>query len=120
MKTSACLLMVFTALDAFVNERGADIAARPEAGGGAEVLRVREGRDAELQLKLDGKVEKNRKIVRLRNGRYVETALERREPLLILLVEYEDLLHNQIPEPDRSVDWMAPWEPTYDRAHYEE
>ncbi|HZI97201.1 MAG TPA: immune inhibitor A domain-containing protein [Actinomycetales bacterium] len=33
---------------------------------------------------------------------------------------YEGPLHNQIPEPDRSVDNSTNWQADYDRAHYEE
>ena len=115
MKTSVLLLIGLTCLDAFVNAQAAELPKEAP-----EILQLREDREEALQLKLDGKVEKDQKIVKVGNGRYVETALERTEPLLILLVEYEDLLHNQIPEPDRTIDWMAPWEPAYDRAHYEE
>ncbi len=33
---------------------------------------------------------------------------------------FEGPLHNQIPEPDRSVDNSTVWQPDYDREHYEE
>ena len=33
---------------------------------------------------------------------------------------FDGPLHNQIPEPDRSVDNTTLWQPDYDRAHYED
>lgn len=84
------------------------------------ILQLREDREQALQLKLDGKVNRGDKVVRLGNGRYVETALERTERVFVVLVEYPDQRHNQFPQPDRSVDPFTPWEADYNRAYYED
>ena len=83
-------------------------------------LQRREDREEALQLKLDRKVNKSDKIVRVGSGRFVETALERTERIFVVLVEYQDVPHNQLPQPDRNVDPFTPWKPNFNRAHYQD
>src|ERR1044072_7686172 len=49
-----------------------------------------------------GKEKPNSKgVVKLDNGRYVQHALETTEQMTIALIDYSDLSHNTIAEPDR-------------------
>jgi len=76
-------------------------------------------------------------------ARYVELEREQTDRIFVILAEFGDQrhpsypdqdtdpdtagpvrfdgpLHNQIPEPDRSVNNRTVWQPDYNRAHYEE
>ena len=66
--------------------------------------------------------------VQLADGEYVEFPVNRTDKVLTFLGQFgtassgrygrtPGLLHNQIPEPDRSVDNSTYWVPDFDKAH---
>ncbi len=73
------------------------------------------------------------KVVKVAKGQFVELAFQGEDQILTLLGEFGNgvathhgghpgpngPLHNQIPEPDRSVDNSTLWSPDFNQAHYE-
>jgi immune inhibitor A len=59
-------------------------------------------------------------VVQLKNGTFVDYALEGTGNLTTALVEYADRNHNTIPEPDRSVDNSTYWTNDFSPQHYED
>jgi immune inhibitor A len=63
------------------------------------------------------------KVVEIADGEYVEMAQEDSDAIWTVLGEFtndaQPLPHNDIPEPDRSVDNTTIWTPDFDRAHYQ-
>jgi immune inhibitor A len=73
------------------------------------------------------------KVVKVAKGQFVELAFEGEDQILTLLAEFGNgvathhgghpgpngPLHNQIPQPDRSVDNSTIWAPDFNQAHYE-
>ena len=113
---------------------------KPQKHNFLSKLNVREQklRQKALELKLEGKVPKDAKVVEVAKGQYAQLAREKTDKIFVLLVEFgnrrhefwpdspvseatvfDGPLHNQIPEPDRSVDNNTLWQPDYDTAHYE-
>jgi immune inhibitor A len=92
-----------------------------------------ERRATALEQKLSGKVPKNAKVVKVAKGQYVELAREDEDSIWTVLGEFGPLdhpapilfsgipgpVHNEIPEPDRSVDNTTIWTDDFDKAHYE-
>lgn len=94
-----------------------------------------------LEKRLKGDPNAQGKVVKLGKGQYVEIEREATDPVFVILVEFGDEqypdprfqgppadgsttdvtgpLHNEIPEPDRSVDNSTLWQADYDPAHYE-
>jgi len=74
------------------------------------------------------------KVVKVAKGQFVELAFEGEDQILTLLAEFGSgvathhgghpgpagPLHNQIPQPDRSVDNSTLWAPDFNQAHYED
>ncbi|HWI43688.1 MAG TPA: immune inhibitor A domain-containing protein [Nocardioides sp.] len=69
--------------------------------------------------------------VQLGAGDYVEFPVEKTDKVLTMLAEFGDQTsgrygrtpgpkHNQMPEPDRSVDNSTYWVPDFDKAHYDQ
>jgi immune inhibitor A len=58
--------------------------------------------------------------VRLPNGQFVDYALEDSDHIVALLVEFTDVVHNLMPEPNRTEDNTTYWIPDFSRAHYED
>jgi immune inhibitor A len=92
-------------------------------------------RKAALEMKLEGKVAKDAKIVQVARGQYVELAREDEDSILTVLGEFGTAtdtthhshgggtpgpLHNQIPQPDRTVDNTTIWAPDFSEAYYED
>ena len=69
-----------------------------------------------LEQRLAGKT--HAKVVEVARGQYVQLAREGEYSIWTLPGEFADLAHNQIPEPDRSVDNATIWRPDFDRAYY--
>jgi immune inhibitor A len=73
------------------------------------------------------------KVVKVAKGQYVELAFEGEDQILTLLAEFGSgvathhgghpgpagPLHNQIPQPNRSLDNSTLWAPDFNKAHYE-
>jgi immune inhibitor A len=70
-------------------------------------------------------------VVELEPGKFVETTTVREDKIFTILAEFGDQssgrygtvpgpLHNEIPEPDRTVDNSTEWAPDFDKAFYEE
>jgi immune inhibitor A len=86
-----------------------------------------------LEQKLNGKVAKDAKVVKVAKGQYVELAREDEDSIWTVLGEFGPLdhpapilfsgvpgpVHNAIPEPDRSVDNTTIWTDDFDKEHYE-
>ena len=51
-------------------------------------------------------------------GQYVELAREGEDPVWTVLGEFGDFPHNNIAEPDRSVDNTTYWVQDFNREHY--
>jgi len=69
-----------------------------------------------LEAKLNGKAYgKTHEVAR---GQYVELEREGEGVLWTVLGEFSDLPHNQIPEPDRSIDNSTIWVPNFNRDYY--
>ena len=95
-----------------------------------------------LERRLKGDKSFQGKVAKVGKGQYVELQREATDPVFVMLVEFGNEqypdplfqgppsdgsttdvtgpLHNEIPEPDRSVDNSTLWQPDYDVAHYED
>ncbi|HEX5468496.1 MAG TPA: immune inhibitor A domain-containing protein [Gaiellaceae bacterium] len=91
-----------------------------------------------IQMKLNGQIGPNTKIGKVAKGQYVELVREGEDEIWTVLAEFGDEpathnhgalgdinhggdpgpLHNQISEPDRSVDNTTIWAPDFSRSHY--
>ncbi|MDH3303533.1 MAG: immune inhibitor A [Acidimicrobiia bacterium] len=92
----------------------------------------RERRAKALEMVLQGKAEGP--VVKVAKGQFVELEQEDEDLIWTVLGEFGDQKspfgilqggltgpqHNQIPEPDRSVDNSTIWEPDFDTGYYEE
>ena len=112
---------------------------RPNARAQKEEALRQKGRDMVLAGKATAKGDNQ--VVKIAKGQYVELAFEGEDQILTLLGEFgEDQpepshnhgalgvidhggapgpLHNQIPEPDRSVDNTTIWEPDFTQEYYD-
>jgi immune inhibitor A len=71
-----------------------------------------------LEEKINGKTKgKTHEVAR---GQFVELERTGEDSIWTVLGEFSDLAHNQIPEPDRSVDNSTIWAPDFSEAHFEE
>lgn len=99
-------------------------------------------KDKALQKRLQGDKAYQGTTAKVGQGQYVELEREATDPVFVMLVEFGDAqypdprfqgpppdgsttdvtgpLHNEIPEPDRSVDNSTLWQADYDVAHYED
>ncbi|HET6530274.1 MAG TPA: immune inhibitor A domain-containing protein [Actinoplanes sp.] len=107
--------------------------AKPVTRNGSTVVKVGSTATAEAATHADAQPPKDQ---------YVELAREKTDKIFVILAEFGDErhpsypdqdtapatpgpvrfdgpLHNQIPQPDRSVDNSTVWQPNYDRAHFE-
>lgn len=75
-------------------------------------------REAALEAKLLGKTSGNTHEVA--RGQFVELAREGEDSIWTVLGEFNDLAHNTIPEPDRTVDNSTIWAPDFSEAYFEE
>lgn len=57
-------------------------------------------------------------IVTLRNGRFVNYRLQGTAYLTTALIDFTDLQHGQIPQPDRSIDNSTYWSADVSPQHY--
>lgn len=98
-------------------------------------------RQKAVAARLNGKKWAQGDVVKFPNGQSVDLSLEETDRIFTVLVEFGDQqfpnpvfqgpppdgsttdvtgpLHNEIPEPDRTVDNTTLWQEDYDRAHYE-
>lgn len=90
-------------------------------------------RQEALRQRLNGNKQAG-KVHQVAKGQYVELGLERNDRVFVILVEYgakagfttptnqlnaaPGPLHNQIAEPNRSLDNSTIWQPDYNRAHF--
>ena len=86
-----------------------------------------------LEMKLTGKLPKSTKVAKVAKGQFAELAREGEDSIWTVLGEFgpndhpapvlysgePGPLHNEIPEPDRSVDNTTIWAPDFNRAYYE-
>jgi immune inhibitor A len=125
----------------------ATLADRGEAGGGhvpthpLSVARKQGAlKDSVIQRQLKGDKSATGKVVKFGKGQYVELQREATDPVFVIIVEFGDAqhpnpifqgpppdgsatdvtgpLHNEIPQPDRSVDNSTLWKADYNREHY--
>ena len=78
----------------------------------------REYRAEALDAKLHGQAVG--KVHRVANGQYVELEREGEGAIWTVLGEFADFPHNNIAEPDRSVDNTTYWIPDFSQQHFEE
>ena len=78
----------------------------------------REYRAEALDAKLHGQAVG--KVHRVANGQYVELEREGEGAIWTVLGEFADFPHNNIAQPDRSVDNTTYWIPDFNRQHFEE
>jgi immune inhibitor A len=71
-----------------------------------------------LEAKLNGKA--YGKTGEVARGQFVQLALEGTGMVWTVMGEFPDLLHNQIPEPDRNVNNTTLWVPDFSKAHMDE
>jgi immune inhibitor A len=57
-------------------------------------------------------------IVSLRNGKFVQYRLEGTEYLTAVLIDFTDIQHGQLPQPDPSTDNSTYWTPDVSPQHY--
>jgi immune inhibitor A len=60
------------------------------------------------------------KVVQVAKGQYVELAREDTDAIFTVLGEFSDLKHNQIPQPDRSVDNTTIWAPDFSQRYFDD
>ncbi len=99
-------------------------------------------RQKALEMRLEGKAAAQKSVVKVAKGQYVQLDREGTDKIFAVIVEFGDEQypnpifqgpppdgsttdvtgprHNEIPEPDRSVDNSTLWQADYDRAHYED
>jgi immune inhibitor A len=79
-------------------------------------LAQRDTRQKGLEAKLNGKAYgKTHAVAR---GQYVELEREGEDPVWTVLGEFSDMSHNEMPEPDRSVDNTNIWTADFSRDYY--
>ena len=128
---AGALVVVLSAGVGLSAAAGASSAARkgndvqPQKHNFKSTLNLREEKlkKTALEMQLAGKVSKDAKVVQVAKGQYVQLAREKTDRIFVLLVEFgnrrhvlwpdrpvteatvfDGPLHNQIPEPDRSLD----------------
>ena len=79
-------------------------------------LRQRDLRKKALEAKLNGKA--HGRTHRVARGQYVELEREGEGMIWTVLGEFADLVHNTLPEPDRTVDNTTIWVPDFSRNYY--
>lgn len=57
-------------------------------------------------------------IVTLRNGKKVQYRLQDTEQLTVVALDFSDVTHNNIPQPDRTVDNSTYWTSDFSTQHY--
>lgn len=93
--------------------------------GDAQAALKAKAMEAMLQGKAKGKTHE------VFRGQFAELALEKNDRVFVIVAEFGDAihpnyggdpgpLHNQIAEPDRSVDNSTIWQADFDKAHYED
>ncbi len=70
-----------------------------------------------VQARLNGKA--TGKVHQVAKGQYVQLEREGEGAIWTLLGEFQDLKHNTIPEPDRSVNNTTLWEPDFSRDYFQ-
>ena len=86
-------------------------------------------RDIALQAKAQGKA--TGKVHEVAKGQYVDLEQTGDDPVFVILAEFGDTIssttggtpgpmHNEIAQPDRSVDNSTIWRADFDKAHYED
>jgi immune inhibitor A len=82
----------------------------------------RELRAAALEDVLQGEAtaQGDNKVVQVAKGQYVELAREDTDAIWTVLGEFSDLPHNQIPQPDRSVDNTTIWAADFSQPYFED
>ena len=110
------------------NPIGADVDDVPHPLG----QELRERRQKAIEMVVQGKADGP--VVKVAKGQFVELAQEDEDLIWTVLGEFGDAespfgilqggltgpQHNQIPEPDRSVDNSTIWEPDFNTSYYEE
>jgi immune inhibitor A len=82
-----------------------------------------------MEAKIQGKA--NGKVKEVAKGQYVELGLEKNDRVFVILAEFGDTihptyggaagpLHNQIAQPDRTLDNTTIWQADFSKAHYED
>ena len=78
-------------------------------------------RSVALQQVVTGKAEAKgaNQVVKIGKGQFVELAREDEDAIWTVLGEFDELRHNEIPEPDRTVDNTTIWTADFSRAYFD-
>lgn len=74
----------------------------------------------EMVAKGERRARGDNKVVNVAPGQSVELAFQGSDSIFTVLGEFSDLAHNEIPQPDRSVDNTTIWEPDFNEAYYDD
>ena len=77
-------------------------------------------RAAQIAVGNQIKGERQRGVIQIPSGEWVEYDLAGTDHIVTLLAEFSDPAHGQIPEPNRRTDNSTYWVPNFDRQHYED
>ena len=132
MKRALIIALAFATILSFGSSAGgitiAGTAARSDTGirGGEKILpkfvRKWQGekvRAADLVATGAASVDTQGRV-RLPNGRLVDYRLQGTGQIVTILAEFTDPAHNQIAEPDRTLDNSTYWISDFNRAHYQD
>jgi immune inhibitor A len=132
MATIACASLPATAqASPAARDSGAAAQQRPDNRPGPKTEKWLARKAAAQKLVAAGKAKPNAEgVVELADGTFAEVTTTKTDKIFTILSEFGTQavnkygtapgpLHNEIPEPDRSVDNSTTWEPDYDTAYYE-
>lgn len=113
---AAIALMAFTSPVLAVGPDGVQLDTKVDDRPDPLTTEQRELRKEALQAMVMGKAHGlTHEVAR---GQYVELVREGEDPVWTVLGEFGDFAHNNIAEPDRSVDNSTLWVPDFNRDHY--
>ncbi|HET7194628.1 MAG TPA: immune inhibitor A domain-containing protein [Nocardioides sp.] len=117
-------------------EGGAAVKSKPDNRPGPKTKQQQRLREKALTMLDNGSAQLKAQpgggsTVQLADGKFVEFPIDKQDKVFTILSEFGDQgsgklgttpgpLHNQIPQPDRSVNNSTAWVPDFNKAHYEE
>ncbi len=134
---AACALLLALAVPAgALSAAGGNGKGRGEPRAGKDDLpsplttKQRKLRAQGVRLKLRGKIPATAKVAKVAKGQYVELAREGEDSIWTVVGEFGTQvnpayggspgpLHNQIPQPNRTLDNTTIWSPDFSRSYYE-
>ncbi|HET7665918.1 MAG TPA: immune inhibitor A domain-containing protein, partial [Mycobacterium sp.] len=96
------------------HERGSDTFSHPLGEKQASLKQAAQ----EMAVTGEKRPRGDNHVVKVAKGQFVELAQTGTDHIWTVTGEFADLDHNQIPEPDRTVDNTTKWEPNFSRDYY--